>query len=75
MKVEYDKGADALYMTLRKGRYNISEEISDEVIIDLDRNCRIIGREILGVSKRIEVELLSQILGQGRSCLKAYYIN
>lgn len=31
MKVEYDKGADALYMTLRKGRYNISEEISDEV--------------------------------------------
>lgn len=70
MKIEYDKDADALYVTLRKGRYNISEEISDEVIIDLDKKCRIIGIEILGVSKRIESELLGQILRAEKITLK-----
>lgn len=70
MKIEYDKDADALYITLRKGQYNISEEISDEVIIDLDKKCRIIGIEILGVSKRIESELLGQILRAEKIALK-----
>lgn len=70
MKIEYDKDADALYIVLRKGRYNISEEISDEVIIDLDKKCRIIGIEILSASKRIENELLGQILRAEKITLK-----
>jgi uncharacterized protein YuzE len=62
MKVEYDSDADAMYIGIRKGRYEISEEISDNVIIDLDKNCRILGIEILGVSDKIEDGLLKQIL-------------
>jgi uncharacterized protein YuzE len=62
MKVEYDDQADAIYITLRKGRYKISEEISDDVVIDLDKNCRMLGIEILGISNKIETELLRQIL-------------
>lgn len=62
MKVEYDDDADALYISVRKGEYKISEEISDDVIIDLDENCRIIGIEILGISDKIENGLLKQML-------------
>lgn len=62
MKVEYDDDADALYIAIRKGSYEISEEISDDVILDLDKNCRILGIEILGVSDKIDGGLLKQIL-------------
>lgn len=62
MKVEYDDRADAMYITFRKGKYKISEEISDDVIIDLDNDCRILGIEILGISKKIADGLLKQIL-------------
>lgn len=62
MKLEYDDDADAMYIGVRKGKYQISEEISDDVIIDLDKNCRILGIEILGISNKIESGLLKQML-------------
>ena len=62
MKVEYEDDADALYIAVRKGVYKISEEISDDVIIDLDKDCRILGIEILGISDKIESGLLKQML-------------
>ncbi|MFY3740504.1 MAG: uncharacterized protein YuzE [Candidatus Nitrosomirales archaeon] len=62
MNVEYDDDADALYIAVRKGQYKISEEISDDVIIDLDKNCRILGIEILGISHKLESGLLRQML-------------
>jgi len=62
MRVEYDSSADAMYIVFRKGSYKISEEISDDVIIDLDNNCKILGIEILGISNKIEDGLLKQIL-------------
>ncbi len=70
MKVEYDDHADAIYIALRKGQYKISEEISDDVIIDLDKNCRILGIEILGISDKVETELLRQILKAEKITLK-----
>ncbi len=70
MKVEYDENADALYITLRKGHYKISQEISEDVIIDLDKSCRILGIEILGVSNKIESELLKQLLRAEKIPLK-----
>lgn len=53
MKVEYDSDAEP-YTFLFKGEYNVSGEISDDIIIDLDKNCSIIGMEILNVSDKIE---------------------
>jgi uncharacterized protein YuzE len=62
VRVEYDPKADAMYVWLRKARYEISEELADNVIIDLDKSGRIIGIEILDASKNLGKELVSIIL-------------
>ncbi len=53
VRVEYDPKADAMYVWLRKARYEISEELAENVIIDLDKSGRIIGIEILDASKNL----------------------
>ena len=62
VRVEYDKKADAMYIWLRKAKYDISEELSENVIIDLDKKGRIIGIEVLDASKNIGKELVTKIL-------------
>jgi uncharacterized protein YuzE len=62
VRVEYDSKADAMYIWLRKARYEISEELAENVIIDLDKRGRIIGIEILDASKNLGQELVSKIL-------------
>jgi len=62
VKVEYDSKTDAMYIWLRKARYDISEELAENVIIDLDKSGRIIGIEILDVSKNLGSELVAKIL-------------
>ena len=63
VRVEYDSKADAMYIWLRKARYDISEELAENVIIDLDKKGRIIGIEILNVSKTLGEELTNKMLG------------
>jgi len=63
VKVEYDSKSDAIYIWLRKAKYDISEELAENVIIDLDKKGRIIGIEILNVSKTLGEELTNKILG------------
>ena len=43
MEIRYDSEADAMYIKFRDGDYEISEEIREGVIIDLDKNNEIIG--------------------------------
>ena len=62
VKVEYDKKADAMYIWLRKAKYDISEELAENVILDLDKNGRIIGIEVLGASKNLGQELITKII-------------
>lgn len=62
IRVEYDAKADAMYIWLRKARYEISEELAENVIIDLDKSGRIIGIEILDASKNLGKELVNKIL-------------
>ena len=61
VKVEYDKKADAMYIWLRKAKYDISEELAENVIIDLD-NGRIIGIEVLDASKNLGQEIVTKII-------------
>ncbi len=61
-KVEYDQNADAMYIWLRKAKYEISEEIAENVIIDLSKDGRIIGIEILDVSKNLSEKLVDKII-------------
>jgi len=62
VRVEYDSKADAMYIWLRKAKYDISEELAANVIIDLDKNGRIIGIEVLDASKNLGKELVTKIL-------------
>jgi uncharacterized protein YuzE len=51
-----------MYIWLRKAKYNISEELADNVVIDLDKNGHIIGIEVLDASKNLGKELVTRIL-------------
>jgi uncharacterized protein YuzE len=62
VQVEYDKKADAMYIWLRKAKYDISEELAENVIIDLDKNGHIIGIEVLGASKNLGQDLITKII-------------
>lgn len=51
MKIHYDPKVDAAYIELAKGKYEVSREISPSVIVDEDKNGKILGVEVLDVSK------------------------
>lgn len=53
MKITYDKIANAAYMTLRKGKVAKTVEMSDSVIIDLDKKGNLLGIEMLDASKQL----------------------
>ena len=62
VRVEYDEKADAMYIWLRKAKYDVSEELAENVVIDLDKKGRIIGIEVLGASKNLGKDLVNRIL-------------
>lgn len=51
MKIHYDPKADAVYIELAKGKYEVSREISESVLVDEDKNGKILGVEVLDASK------------------------
>ena len=56
MRFSYDKKVDALYIRFNENRYAESDEVSAGVVFDYDKQKRIIGIEILNVSKRFPRE-------------------
>jgi uncharacterized protein YuzE len=62
VRVEYDRKADAMYIWLRKAKHDIGEELAENVVIDLDKNGRIISIEVLDASKNLGRELVTRIL-------------
>jgi uncharacterized protein YuzE len=61
MKITFDKEADAMYIEMSNEEFVKNKKIDNETIIDLDKNGKIIGIEILNVSKRIAKDFLSEI--------------
>lgn len=53
MKMKYDKKVDAVYIELAKGKYSITRKISDAVVVDEDKNGKVLGIEILDATKNI----------------------
>ena len=62
VRVEYDQKADARYIWLGKAKTDISGELAENVVIDLDKKGRIIGIEVLDASKNMGKELVAKIL-------------
>jgi len=53
MKINYDKIADAIYMTLRKGKVAKTLEMNERLIVDVDKKGNILGIEMLGASNQL----------------------
>ncbi|MDI9335047.1 MAG: DUF2283 domain-containing protein [Cytophagales bacterium] len=51
MKIEYDPKADAMYIRLSAGTVFDSDEVRPNVFFDTDENGRVLGIEMLDVSK------------------------
>lgn len=52
MKLKVDQQADALYLTLSDAPASRSEEVSPGIIVDYDDQDRVVGIEMLYLSKR-----------------------
>lgn len=60
VRVEYDEKAEVMHIWLRKAKYDISEELAENVVLDLDKNGRIIGIEVLDTSKNLGKDLVTE---------------
>ncbi len=61
MKITFDKKADAVYIEISNEEFAKNRKIDNETIIDLDKNGKIIGIELLNVSKRMAKDFLSDV--------------
>ncbi len=61
MKVTIDRNADALYLDLSETPAAESEEISPGVILDYNTEGKVVGIEMLHLSKRVPAETLSRL--------------
>lgn len=61
MKIEVDKDADALYLYLDDSEIVMSEEVAPGVVLDYNNENKIVGVEMLYLSKRSPSIDLSQV--------------
>lgn len=53
MKITYDKKVDAMYIRLKKGRYDHTKKVTDDILVDVSKKGEVLGLEILDASKNI----------------------
>ena len=53
MKMRYDKKVDAMYIELATGKYNKTRKVSDVILVDEDKDGKVLGIEILDATENI----------------------
>ncbi|MFQ5895470.1 MAG: DUF2283 domain-containing protein [Nitrospinota bacterium] len=61
MRLKVDHESDALYFRLDESAVVESEEVRPGVILDYDAHGNVIGVEMLGLSKRVPLEMLKTL--------------
>jgi len=61
MKITYDPGVDTMTIVFQKGKYEVSREMMDGIIVDYTPDGKILSIEILDVSKRMPAKTLGDI--------------
>ena len=61
MEISLDLKADALYIKFQEGKFAKNKKIDDDTLIDLDAKGRLLGIEILNVTKKVPVKELSGV--------------
>ncbi len=56
MKINYDKVADAVYFSMRKGKVAKTLEMNERLIVDVDKKGNILGIEMLDASHQFPQE-------------------
>jgi len=51
MKIKYDPDADAMYIKVRKGKFDHNKKVDEDIILDCDKNGNILGIELLFVAE------------------------
>ena len=62
MEIVYDPETDSMDIEFQKGKYNVSKEIAEGIVIDYTKDGKIISIEILNVSKRMPKESMKGVL-------------
>lgn len=63
MEVRYDEEVDAVYIGLQKGEYEVSEEVGEGVVVDVSKDGKIIGIEILDASEKFSEKIFRNLVG------------
>ncbi|MBI2621485.1 MAG: DUF2283 domain-containing protein [Candidatus Levybacteria bacterium] len=53
MKIRYDSKVDAMYIKLAEGKYDSTRKVSDVILVDEDKNGKVLGIEILDATENI----------------------
>lgn len=53
MKITYDKKVDAMYIKLKKGRYDHTKKVTDNVLVDVSKKGEVLGLEILDATHTV----------------------
>ena len=61
MEISLDLKADALYIKFQEGRFAKNKKIDYDTVIDLDAKGRLLGIEILNVTKKVSMKDLSGV--------------
>jgi uncharacterized protein YuzE len=62
MRLKVDQKADALYLSLTEASASRSEEVSPGIIVDYDDQDRVVGVEMLYLSKRAPGTEINRLL-------------
>lgn len=54
MKIKYDTKTDSLYIDINSGKYDQTKKITDSILVDITKNGKILGIEILEASNNID---------------------
>jgi len=69
VRIEYDSRADAMYIWLRKAKYDVSEEFAEDMIIDLDNLGKELVNKILNTEKLKEVKSM-EARNKRKQCIR-----
>ena len=62
MKITYDPEVDAMRIKFQEGKYDISEEIGEGIIVDMTKEGKVIAIEMLDVSEKMPSSTVRDII-------------
>ena len=61
MKINFDKEHDIMKIKFQDGEYEMSREVDDGIVIDIDKKGKIIAIEIIDASEKMSQESIRDI--------------